>query len=304
MGHQTHKQYTIPLELVGTRLDSGLAALLELPRSVVARLITSDRVTVNAVNRPVSYKLGSSDVVEVLQSVAEETSPRLLAIDPPAVLYEDSHLLIVDKPAGVLVHPTGSLSTPSLAGYAATVSSDLDANRPGIVHRLDRDTSGVVIIAKTTEDKLYMQKLFSSRQVHKSYLALVYGSLKATEAVMEWPIGRHPTRPTLRAVSPTGRPAVTSYHLVEQLQNHSLLSLEPKTGRTHQLRVHLARLGHPIVADPWYAPGRPTLGLARLFLHAATIEFTGPGGTRIQARSPLPAELSGLLDRLRDGSNV
>ncbi len=175
---------------------------------------------------------------------------------------------------------------------------DDDPDRPGIVHRLDRDTSGVLVLAKTSAAKVYLQKLFHDRQISKTYIALAVGRIIPAEAVIELPLGRSPKRQTRQAVQAEGRRAVTSYRVREEYPGFTLLDLQPLTGRTHQIRAHLQAIGHPVAGDRLYgAPAGPP-GLQRQFLHAARLQFTGPNGQAIDVRSPLPPDLAAVLAAL------
>jgi 23S rRNA pseudouridine1911/1915/1917 synthase len=173
---------------------------------------------------------------------------------------------------------------------------DADKTRPGIVHRLDRDTSGLVVIAKHPAAKTYLQKLFKTRRVKKTYQALLVGRIKPDAAVIKLPIDRKPGQPTKRAVVKGGREAVTVYRLLKAFPGYSLVEVQPETGRTHQLRVHFSHLGHPMVGDSIYGRSEPKLG--RHWLHAAKLEFKSPSGRKLKLSSPLPAELKTWVDQL------
>ena len=212
------------------------------------------------------------------------------------IIYEDSDMVVVDKPAGLLVHPAHDDSGPSVVDYARQISSDPDPDRPGIVHRLDRDTSGLLILAKTAEAKRVLQQAFKERQVHKTYTMLVHGHPEPPRALLRLPVGRT-SDPTKRGVAPDGRPAETSYAVVKTYPGFSLIQAEPTTGRTHQLRVQFKHLGHPVVGDQLYGH-EPNLGLARQFLHASRLQLKAPGGSAVDLGSPLPPELEQVLRQL------
>ena len=185
-----------------------------------------------------------------------------------------------------------------MADFARLHTTDPDPDRPGIVHRLDRDTSGLVVLAKHPDAKSYLQQQFSSRSVHKTYLALVVGHLKPAEAVINLPLGRDPAHPLRRAVAPGGRAAVTRYRTLTSFPGYSLLEANPETGRTHQIRVHLASLGHPVAGDTTYGPPKRPLGLKRQFLHASKLNLATPSGQKLELESPLPLDLEQTLRRL------
>ena len=205
------------------------------------------------------------DLIEV-----SATNPIIKPIDVP-IIYEDEDVMVLDKPTGVLTHAKGTfISEATLADFIRPRTTDgLETNRPGIVHRLDRDTSGVLIAAKHNEAKRWLQKQFSDRKAKKSYIALVKGEPKEHHAIIDLPIGRDPKQPQLFRVDPNGKSAVTEYKVLEHFkEGYSLVQLWPQTGRTHQLRVHMHHIGTPIVGDPFYGD---TKAGTRLFLHAASL---------------------------------
>ena len=242
------------------------------------------------------YKIKTGDKVTV--DFDEEELDAIPDIQLP-VLYEDDDCVVINKPAGILTHATGMLTTE--ATVASFLRSHLVAgpewqagtNRAGIVHRLDRATSGVLIGAKTQAALSYLQKQFALRKVKKTYLAIVEGSLKEPEAVIDMPIERNPQAPATFRVGPNGKTAATHYKVLSERGGYSLIELQPQTGRTHQLRVHLAQIGHPIVGDPLYGHG--TYG-DRLYLHAASLEITLPNRERKVFSAPEPIEFTEFLD--------
>lgn len=208
------------------------------------------------------------------------------------ILYEDDQLIVVDKPAGMLVHGGNGTSNDEVT-VASFLSAKIDdaaqPDRPGIVHRLDRDTSGVLVVARTSAVREHLQRQFKQRSIEKTYIAAVSGHMRYPKARIEVPLSRHPKNPTKRAVSSSGKIAVTEYEVIEERDSASLLKLKLLTGRTHQLRVHLQHLNHPILGDTLY--GKATPGLRRQFLHASSLAFTHPNGERMTFESPLPKEL-------------
>lgn len=216
---------------------------------------------------------------------------------PPklTIVYEDSDLLICDKPAGLLVHPAPGGSEPTLVDFARLHTQDTDPDRPGIVHRLDKNTSGLVIVAKTVAAKTYLQSAFKNHEIQKTYLALVSGHPSHSQAIIRLPIMRQSGHPARRKVAVGGRDSETHYLTVGNYGPYSLLELKPKSGRTHQLRVHLSHLGHPLVGDSLYGKVLPKT-LNRQFLHASKLEFVGPSGQNISVSSPLPPDLQAFLD--------
>jgi 23S rRNA pseudouridine1911/1915/1917 synthase len=290
-------------------LDRYLArALPDVSRSQIQRLIRQGRVKVDGkAARPSSQVgIGMQVVARIPSPPSDEVTPQPIPLD---VIYEDDDLLVINKPAGMVVHPaqpqggpagghrTGTLVNALLARYPDL--SVGDRGRPGIVHRLDRDTSGLMVVAKTQAALEHLRGQFKSRQVSKTYLALVHSRPPAPEGVIEAPIGRDPRQRKRMAVVPGGRKARTSYRLLEELGDYSLLAVSPETGRTHQIRVHLAWLGLPVAKDAVYGRRRDTLGLSRQFLHAWKLAFERPGGGgRLELEAPLPADLVEALQDL------
>jgi 23S rRNA pseudouridine1911/1915/1917 synthase len=292
----------VPEAAAGERLDRFLAGLPELgSRAGAERLLAGGSVLVDGERRPKSHRLGGGEEVE-LEPPAPHRGLEAEELDV-GVAYEDEYLLVVDKPAGVVVHPAPGHSTGTLVhGLLGRVAGGEEAERPGIVHRLDRDTSGLMVVARSGEAHRRLQGLVRRRALERRYLALVCGRPRSRRGQIEAAIGRDrrdPTRQSLETDAP--RPATTHFELAELLARHALLDLRLETGRTHQIRVHLEAIGLPVAGDPVY--GRPgELGLERQFLHAARLAFPHPfTGDRVDAESPLPADLSAALDRARTG---
>lgn len=208
------------------------------------------------------------------------------------IIYEDENVLVVDKPAGISVHPAKGIPK------GETIEEQLKSAgyTPYLAHRLDRETSGVLLVAKNTEARTYLQKQFQKRQVSKIYLALVQGHLKHKKAILSYPIARNPKNPLKRAVRASGKPSDTEYAVKKQYSSTSLLEVMPKTGRTHQIRVHLAYLGHPVIGDGVYGKSDPELN--RQFLHAHKLSVHVPGGRLMSFTSPLPPDLKAYLNQL------
>jgi 23S rRNA pseudouridine1911/1915/1917 synthase len=229
----------------------------------------------------------------------EEPTP---ALPEPRIVYEDKHLLVVDKPAGMVVHPGAGRSRGTLVQALAphNPAGGDEPGRPGIVHRLDRDTSGLMVVARSVEAHRGLQRLVRRREIERGYIALVRGRPRSRRGEIDAPIGRDrldPTRQSLDSGSP--RDAVTHFEVLELLPRHALLSIRLETGRMHQIRVHLAAIGLPVAGDRVY--GVPEPGLERQFLHAARLAFEHPfGGGRIELESPLPEDLAAALQRVRD----
>jgi len=294
----------VPPEGADARLDRWLTdALPQFTRAYVQARIDAGDVTVDGRARKASYRLTGGETVAVL---VPPVSPVAALVPEPMtlnIIYEDDDVIVLDKPAGLVVHPgagnlTGTLVHGILA-HAPEVRTN-DETRPGIVHRLDKDTSGLLIVAKHDAAREFVAQQLRERTAEKRYLALVYGRVPWEERVVDAPIGRDLRHRTKMAVVPDGRPALTIFHVAERLPGYTLLDAELKTGRTHQIRVHCAHIGHPIAGDATYAAHRmPPRGLTRQFLHAARLCVTLPNGTRPCFESPLPPDLAAVLVALR-----
>ena len=292
-------QVTIPPALAGLRLDQALAKLLpEESRTRLARLIDSGHVRVDGATATPRSKVKSGEAVEVrLAPRVEENAfaPERIALE---ILHEDDDVLVIDKPAGLVVHPgSGNWSgtmlnallhhAPQLAGLA----------RAGIVHRLDKDTSGLLVVAKNEPAQASLVRQLQARTVKRTYLAIARGKV-AGKGTVDAPLGRHPKSRTRMAVVASGKPAVTHYRVKKAFAHHTLLECDLETGRTHQIRVHLASIGHPIEGDPVYA-GRGKGLLPRQALHAWKLAFVHPrSGKAMRFEAKPPADFAALLKKL------
>ena len=291
---------TIPVEMAGLRLDQALARLLpEESRSRLARLIEEGHVRVDGRPAAPRLKMKSGEAVEVAlapRPADAAFAPEAIAL---AVVHEDASLLVIDKPAGLVVHPgSGNWAGTMLNALLHHAPEASELPRAGIVHRLDKDTSGLLVVAKTEAAQLALVRQLQERTVKRTYLALARGLVKAGGTV-EAPIGRHPTQRTRMAVVRGGKPAVTHYRVRERFTAHTLLECSLETGRTHQIRVHLASIGHPIEGDATYS-GRGPRAFARQALHAWKLAFVHPSsGKPVEFESPLPADLRAFLEGLR-----
>jgi ribosomal large subunit pseudouridine synthase D (EC 5.4.99.-) len=248
-----------------------------------------------------AYRLTPGDRITVTFPEEPTVRPESLPLD---IVYEDEYLLVVNKPAGMVVHPAARIVSGTLVNallaHCPQVADVGGPDRAGIVHRLDRETSGLIVVAKNPEAHAALQRQFKRRLVRKTYVALVEGQVQPRKGIIEVPIGRDPKDRTRMAVSRTGRPAVTQYRVVEVFPQYTLLEVRPHTGRTHQIRVHLAWLGYPVVGDRVYGRRRQTLLPDRHFLHARELAFTHPvTGEKLVLSAPLPPELTALLNQLR-----
>jgi 23S rRNA pseudouridine1911/1915/1917 synthase len=292
----------VPPGAAGERLDRFLAGVEEVgSRAAAERLLGERRVLVDGSVRPKSYRLEGGEQVEldVPDRREAELEPEELDL---RIAYEDDHLLVVDKPAGVVVHPSAGHRSGTLVHglLAHAISGGGEAERPGIVHRLDRDTSGLLVVARSDEAHRRLQRLLRKRGIEREYLALVRGRPRSQHGRIEAAIGRDrsdPTRISLDTATP--REAVTTFDVLELLPSHALLRVRLETGRTHQIRVHLAAIDLPVAGDPAYGvPG--DLGLERQFLHSARLAFDDPStGEWVEAESPLPADLERAFQAAR-----
>lgn len=289
--------------LAGQRLDRVVAALHpELSRAAASELIAQDLVRINGhpakpASRPI---VGAQITVDLPEPAQSDAGPERIPIE---VVYEDAALVVVNKPAGMVVHPapgnlTGTLVNALLGRYQGLPG---DSTRPGIVHRLDKDTSGLIVVARTPHALATLAGAFKRHQVHKEYLALLIGTPKPETGAIEAPIGRDPRhRQRMAVVSTGGRESRTEYRTEERFTGYALVRALPETGRMHQIRVHFAAKGHPVAGDAVYGRQAPKLGLRRQFLHAALLSFVHPTtGEAMRFEAPLAADLQHAVDLLR-----
>lgn len=308
---------TVPAALAGVRVDRAVAMLTGVPRSVAADLVAAGSVRIGG--RPVTTR-STSLVAGTELRIESRPAPRTALVADPTVpfrvVYEDRAFVVVDKPAGVVVHPgAGNRNGTLIAGLlgrfpdiAALGTGPSDPERPGIVHRIDRGTSGLLVVARTADAYRSLAHQMGNRTVGREYLALVAGQVSDARGVVDAPIGRSTRTPVLMTVTGSGRPARTAFEVLERFEvlqgargripvRASLLACTLDTGRTHQIRVHLSAIGHPVIGDDRY--GRPPTGVVppgRLFLHAAKLAIDHPEtGDRMKWISPLPADLASII---------
>ena len=291
---------TIPLALAGSRLDLALAKLLpEQSRSRLARLIDEGHVTVDGERAASRLKLKSGEEVEVALVPRDSEAalrPEAIAL---AIVHEDDDVLVTDKPAGLVVHPgSGNWAGTMLNALLHHAPSLESLPRAGIVHRLDKDTSGLLVVAKNEEAQVDLVRQLQARSVKRTYLAVVRGRVQAGGTV-DAPIGRHPVHRTRMAVVEGGKESVTHFRVREAFAHHTLLECELETGRTHQIRVHLASIGHPVEGDPVYAR-KGSVEMTRQALHAWKLAFRHPRtGEAMRFEAKAPADFQALLKMLR-----
>jgi 23S rRNA pseudouridine1911/1915/1917 synthase len=299
------RRLRVPEDAGGERLDRFLAGVAEIgSRGAAERLLDEGGVLVDGAAQAKSYKLAGGEEVSF-----EPPGPVAATVEPEEmelrIAYEDEHLFVVDKPAGIVVHPapghaTGTL-VHGLVGHAAAGGNEPE--RPGIVHRLDRDTSGLMVVARSGQAHRSLQSLLRRRDLKREYLALVVGRPRSRTGRIEAPIGRDRTNPLRHSLDTANpRDAVTEFEVEELLSRHALLRVSLETGRTHQIRVHLAAIDLPVAGDPTY--GRPAeLGLERQFLHATRLTFPHPITEQpVDVTSPLPRDLAAALDQAREAA--
>ena len=306
----TRRRLTVAPDAAGTRLDRWLTgALAELSRARLKTLIDDGHVQVSGQTLKPAYRLRGGEIVdvEIPPAPPETLEPEAIGL---AIVHEDEDVLVVDKPAGMVVHPgaghaRGTLVSAALA-HAPAIAGVGGARRPGVVHRLDKDTSGLLVIAKTARAYDSLIRQLAERTVSRRYLAIVHGRVRRQEGVVDAPIGRHPHDRVRMAVrtSGSGKRAVTRYRVLERFSEHTYMEARLETGRTHQIRVHMAALGHPVVGDAVYGRGRPVppVPFDGYALHAAHLGFVHPATeTRVEFDASLPPRMIRLLSHLRDG---
>ena len=288
----------------GARLDVFLADKLPgLSRAQVRRVIDAGGVRVGSYARKAGYKLKAGDRVHAEYELPEPEGRLVPQVIPLKVIYADDDIIVIDKQANLVVHPgpghpSGTLVNALIHHFpeVALIGSE---ERPGIVHRLDQDTSGVMVVARSARAFASLQDQFRRRVVWKTYLALAWGRMSETGGRLNWPLGRHPkegARMSVRTRSP--KRAETFFQVQQAFKDTTLLEVKPVTGRTHQIRVHLAAAGYPVVGDPVYGRKREPREFPRIFLHAHTLSFLHPGtGERLTFASPLPPDLEAVVER-------
>lgn len=306
------RQLEFVLQAPGERIDKALAAAHpDISRSQWQQLIREGYVTVDGAPVKPSLRLESEERVHVILPEVQDTDLVAQPI-PLDIIYEDGDIIAVNKPPGMVVHPAPGHSEGTLVNAVLAHCPEIEGiggeRRPGIVHRLDKQTSGIILVAKNDHALRHLQQQFKTRTVGKRYLALVEGTIQPPQALIDAPIGRHPQYRKRMAVIRPGssarrRPAQTEYRLLETYRGYSLVECFPRTGRTHQIRVHLAFAGYPIVGDTVYGRRKQRLPLDRHFLHAASLSFHRPSdNARLRLNAPLAADLEDVLERLRPRS--
>ena len=304
------KEFIVEREEIGKRLDAYLSLKNEkISRTMVQKLIEEGNILVNGKNPKASYKVSEGDKITLEEIEPREISLKAqdIAVD---VIYEDKDIIVVNKPKGLVVHPAngnpdGTLVNAIMAICKGSLSGIGGEIRPGIVHRLDKDTSGIIIIAKNDEAHINLSEQIKNREVKKTYIALVRGFVKENEATINMPIGRSPKDRKKMAVVKNGKNAITHIKVLERFNNYTLLQVNIETGRTHQIRVHLSEIGYPIVGDYTYSNGKNEFGIVGQCLHAKSLKFRHPiTNKEMYLEAELPQYFKEVIKKLEETNKV
>ena len=298
------KKYIINEELNNIRLDKAVAILDEdLSRAMIQKLLEQEKISVNGRIQKASYKTKIGDIIEVQEVIPKEIELKAQDI-PIEVIYEDSDIIVVNKPKGMVVHPANGNPDGTLVNAVMNICKDSLSGiggeiRPGIVHRLDKDTSGLLIIAKNDKAHINLSEQIKNREIVKKYIALVRGIIKENTATIDMPISRSDKDRKKMAVKKEGKNAVTHFDVIKRYSGYTLLDVKIDTGRTHQIRVHLSEIGYPIVGDFVYSNGKNPFGVVGQMLHAKSLEFKHPiTGKNMKLEAPIPKYFEDILNKL------
>ena len=300
------KKYIIEADTENIRLDKVITILdEELSRSMIQKMLDDGKILVNGKQEKASYKTKIDDRIEVEEVIAKEIELKAQDI-PIEVIYEDSDIIVVNKPKGMVVHPANGNPDGTLVNAIMNICKDSLSGiggeiRPGIVHRIDKDTSGLLIIAKNDKAHINLSEQIKNREITKKYVALVRGVIKENNATIDMPIGRSDKDRKKMAVRKDGKNAVTHFDVLKRYNGYTYLDIKIDTGRTHQIRVHLAEIGYPIIGDSVYSNGRNPFGVEGQMLHAKSLEFKHPiTGETLKLEAPLPEYFENVLNRLEE----
>ena len=300
------KEYIIRSDTENTRLDKVIAVLdQELSRSMIQKMLDEGKILVNGKEEKASYKTKLNDKISVEEVIAKEIELKAQDI-PIEVIYEDSDIIVVNKPKGMVVHPANGNPDGTLVNAIMNICKDSLSGiggeiRPGIVHRIDKDTSGLLIIAKNDKAHINLSEQIKNREITKKYVALVRGVIKENNATIDMPIGRSDKDRKKMAVRKDGKNAVTHFDVIKKYDGYTYLDIKIDTGRTHQIRVHLAEIGYPIVGDSVYSNGRNPFDVEGQMLHAKSLEFKHPTtGKVLKLEAPLPEYFEEVLKELEE----
>lgn len=298
------KEFIVKDDEVGKRIDSYLSNKDdEISRVAVQRLIKNDKILVNGKSTKASYKVQENDNIKV-----EEEKPKEISLKPQdipvEIIYEDKDIIVVNKPKGMVVHPANGNPDGTLVNSLMSICKDSLSGiggeiRPGIVHRLDKDTSGVIVVAKNDKAHINLSEQIKNHEVEKTYIALVKGVVKANEATIDMPIGRSTKDRKKMAVTKTGKNAITHFKVIKRFHNYTLLEVKIETGRTHQIRVHLSQIGYPIVGDTTYSNGKNEWEIKGQCLHAKSLKFKHPiTGKEMFLEAKMPEYFEEVINEL------
>jgi len=292
------------VEESGKRLDAYITSIdSEITRTAAQRLIEQGNILVNGEKKKTAYKVSNGDIVTIEKEKPKEIELKAQNI-PIDIVYEDDDIIVVNKPKGMVVHPANGNPDGTLVNAIMAICKDSLSGiggeiRPGIVHRLDKDTSGLLIVAKNDKAHVNMSEQIKNHEVKKTYIALVRGVVKENEATIDMPIGRSTSDRKKMAVIKTGRNAVTHIKVLKRYNKYTLLQVNIETGRTHQIRVHLSHIGYPIVGDYTYSNGKNEFGVVGQCLHAKCLEFKHPiTGAEMKLEAPLPKYFEEIIQKL------
>ena len=298
------KTYKISEEFNNIRLDKVIAVLdKELSRAMIQKLLDQGKITVNGKIQKPSYKTKIGDNIEVEEIIPQEIELKAQDI-PIDIVYEDNDIIVVNKPKGMVVHPANGNPDGTLVNAIMNICKDSLSGiggeiRPGIVHRIDKDTSGLLIIAKNDKAHINLSEQIKNREITKKYIAIVRGVIKENSATIDMPIGRSDKDRKKMAVRKDGKNAVTHFDVIKRYNGYTLLDIKIDTGRTHQIRVHMAEIGYPIVGDYVYSNGKNPFGVEGQMLHAKFLEFKHPiTGKEMKLEAPLPKYFEEVLEKL------
>lgn len=300
------KEYRIQEETQNIRLDKVITILNpELSRSMIQKLLEDGKILVNNKQEKASYKTKLEDRIQVEDIIPKEIELKAQDI-PVEIIYEDSDIIVVNKPKGMVVHPANGNPDGTLVNAIMNICKDSLSGiggeiRPGIVHRIDKDTSGLLIVAKNDKAHIKLSEQIKNREVTKKYVALVRGVIKENQATIDMPIGRSDKDRKKMAVKKDGKKAVTHFEVTQRYNGYTYLDIKIDTGRTHQIRVHLAEIGYPIVGDGVYSNGKNPFGVEGQMLHAKSLEFKHPiTGENLKLEAPLPEYFQKVINELED----
>ena len=298
------KEYIVNEEVQNLRLDKAISILnSEISRTMIQKLLQEEKIFVNNKKEKPSYKTKLNDIIKIQEIEIKELNIKPEDI-PIEIIYEDNDIIVVNKPKGLVVHPANGNPDGTLVNAIMNICKDSlsgigGALRPGIVHRLDKDTSGLLIIAKNDKAHINLSNQIKNREIIKKYIALVKGVVKENKATIDMPIGRSNSDRKKMAVRKDGKNAVTHFEVLKRYKDYTLLDIKIDTGRTHQIRVHLANIGYPVVGDMVYSNGKNPFGVIGQMLHAKSLEFKHPiTGKILKLEAPIPEYFQKVLDEL------